>query len=108
MSNIAMLELYVTLFLGLLLKVEVVSEEESDSAVFTGLVVVLTAFIFVFPLVSIALASSGNHSSRKSAASSIRRLRFGSAAVPHIASRANSRTSGSVSAGRVLGASWHR
>ena len=49
-NNIALLELYLTLFLGLLFRVSAVSEDASESELFTVVVAFLAAFIFVYPL----------------------------------------------------------
>jgi hypothetical protein len=56
-NNIALLELYLTLFLGLLFRVSAVSEEAGESELFTVVVAFLAAFIFVYPLVGMLLFS---------------------------------------------------
>ena len=56
-NNIALLELYVTLFLGLLFRVSAVSDNAADSELFTGVVVFLAAFIVVYPAVGMLLFS---------------------------------------------------
>ena len=56
-NNIALLELYLTLFLGLLFRVSAVSEDAGESELFTVVVTFLAAFIFVYPLVGMLLFS---------------------------------------------------
>ena len=56
-NNIALLELYLTLFLGLLFRVSAVSEDAGESELFTVVVAFLAAFIFVYPLVGMLLFS---------------------------------------------------
>jgi len=56
-QNIAMLELVVTLFLGLLLKLEVVNAGEEHSGLFSGIIALMTAFIFIYPVISMILTS---------------------------------------------------
>uniref|UniRef100_A0A7S0MRJ9 TRP C-terminal domain-containing protein n=1 Tax=Pyramimonas obovata TaxID=1411642 RepID=A0A7S0MRJ9_9CHLO len=51
-ANIALLELFATLFLGLLLKVDTVNEEAAASSLFTALVMALSCFIIVYPAVA--------------------------------------------------------
>lgn len=48
-SNIALLEILVTLYVGLLLKFQIVDESSADSASFTALVMFLNTFIFLYP-----------------------------------------------------------
>ena len=62
-QNIAMLELVVTLFLGLLLKLEVVNAEEEHSGLFSGIIAMMTAFIFLYPAISMVLTSERMRSS---------------------------------------------
>jgi hypothetical protein len=56
-NNIAFLELYLTLFLGLLFRVSAVSDDAGESELFTLVVAVLGAFIFVYPAVGLMLFS---------------------------------------------------
>jgi len=56
-NNIALLELYLTLFLGLLFRVSAVSEDAGESELFTVVVAFLAAFIFVYPMVGMLLFS---------------------------------------------------
>ena len=57
-----MLELVITLFLGLLLKVEVVSaEEEVHNNLLDAIIAVMTVFIFVYPVVAMILTSEKGH-----------------------------------------------
>ena len=56
-NNIALLELYLTLFLGLLFRVSAVSDDAGESELFTLVVAVLGAFIFVYPAVGLMLFS---------------------------------------------------
>ena len=56
-SNVAMLELVVTLFLGLLLKVDMIDAEDAESELFTAIVVLLSTFVFFYPMISIIIAS---------------------------------------------------
>jgi len=56
-NNIALLELYLTLFLGLLFRVSAVSDDAGESELFTVVVAFLAAFIFVYPMVGMLLFS---------------------------------------------------
>jgi hypothetical protein len=56
-NNIALLELYLTLFLGLLFRVSAVSDDAGESSLFTVVVAALAAFIFVYPAVGMMLFS---------------------------------------------------
>jgi hypothetical protein len=50
-NNIALLELLLALFLGLLFRVNVVSDDAADGALFDAVAVMLGMFIFVYPVV---------------------------------------------------------
>jgi hypothetical protein len=56
-NNIALLELYLTLFLGLLFRVSAVSDDAGESELFTVVAAALAAFIFVYPAVGMMLFS---------------------------------------------------
>jgi hypothetical protein len=56
-NNIALLELYLTLFLGLLFRVSAVSDDAGESELFTLVAAALAAFIFVYPAVGMMLFS---------------------------------------------------
>jgi hypothetical protein len=56
-NNIALLELYLTLFLGLLFRVSAVSDDAGESSLFTVVVAAVVAFIFVYPAVGMVLFS---------------------------------------------------
>jgi len=61
-QNIAMLELLATMFLGLLLKVEMVNVVEERSKVFDMTVTAVTVFVFVYPIITLLLSSEKLHS----------------------------------------------
>jgi hypothetical protein len=50
-NNIALLELYLALFLGLLFRVNVVSDSAAEGALFEAVAALLGMFIFVYPVV---------------------------------------------------------
>jgi hypothetical protein len=50
-NNIALLELFLALFLGLLFRVNVVSDDAAEGALFEAVAAMLGAFIFVYPVV---------------------------------------------------------
>ena len=50
-NNIALLELYLALFLGLLFRLNVVSDDAAEGALFDAVAALLGAFIFVYPVV---------------------------------------------------------
>ena len=50
-NNIALLELFLALFLGLLFRVNVVSDDAAESALFDAVAAMLGMFIFVYPVV---------------------------------------------------------
>jgi hypothetical protein len=62
-QNIAMLELVVTLFLGLLLKLDVVDAEDEHSGLFDGIIALMTAFIFLYPVITMILTSKRSQNS---------------------------------------------
>lgn len=62
MQNTAMLELVATLFLGLLLKIDMVNDtEEERTRVFDLTVTLVTLFIFVYPVVTMLFTSEKAH-----------------------------------------------
>ena len=52
-NNIALLELFLALFLGLLFRVNVVSDDAAEGALFEVVAALLGLFIFVYPVVRI-------------------------------------------------------
>jgi hypothetical protein len=50
-NNIALLELYLALFLGLLFRLNVVSDDAAEGALFDAVAALLGVFIFVYPVV---------------------------------------------------------
>ena len=60
-NNIALLELFLALFLGLLFRVNVVSDDAAEGALFEVVAALLGLFIFVYPVVSLlpALTQAG-------------------------------------------------
>ena len=62
-QNIAMLELVVTLFLGLLLKLDVVDAEDEHSGLFDGIIALMTALIFLYPVITMILTSKRSQNS---------------------------------------------
>ena len=60
-SNVAMLELVVTLFVGLLLKMDMIDAEAAESELFTAMVVLLSTFIFFYPMISLLVGSDRAH-----------------------------------------------
>ena len=62
MQNTAMLELVATLFLGLLLKIDMVNDtEEERTRVFDLTVTLVTLFIFVYPVATVLFSSKKVH-----------------------------------------------
>jgi hypothetical protein len=50
-NNVALLELFLALFLGLLFRVNVVSDDAAEGALFEVVAALLGSFIFVYPVV---------------------------------------------------------
>ena len=59
-NNIALLELFLALFLGLLFRVNVVSDDAAEGALFEAVAGLLGMFIFVYPVVRCPLGPSAN------------------------------------------------
>jgi len=59
-NNIALLELFLALFLGLLFRVNVVSDDAAEGALFEAVAGLLGMFIFVYPVVRCPLNTSAN------------------------------------------------